>query len=159
MQSHQYQFNFRSLLKVIGPLVAMVIFLMAILFGASRLGLAPKPRQSVNPDSATLFHQMELSRRHTDTEVVLVGDSSCMMGADPAIMASSAPSIGKVVNLGLIVGLPLDVYGETALDQLTLNDHSVNTVVLLVSPSKLNVQLKHPHFEKVWAQLMELNST
>src|ERR1043165_5713658 len=99
MRSHTVEFGSKDLLRLVGgPLVAVVLFALVLHAGA-RLGLLPAPRPTLDADRTVIIHQAEASRVRSDAEVLLLGDSSCLMDVDARRLGAALGH--RVLNLGL----------------------------------------------------------
>src|SRR5262245_6769094 len=79
MKSHSYDFARKDLFQfVAGPLLPLALF-AAILHGGAFLGLLPAPRPTLDVERTIVVHQAEACRTRHVAEVVLLGDSSCLM--------------------------------------------------------------------------------
>jgi hypothetical protein len=135
MKSHAYQFTLRDLLQLIGlPLLPVVFFSLILHGGAAWHGL-PAPRPTLDVDRTVLVHQAEASRAPDSAEVLLLGDSSCLMDV-------SAPLLGQrlgrsVLNLGTFSYLDLNAYALLLRRHVEANPGHVRAVVLLMHPDAL----------------------
>jgi hypothetical protein len=79
MQSHSYQFTTRDLLRLtVIPMIACLAFTATMLLGASAR-IFPAPRPILDTDRTILIHQAEASRTASSYDIILIGDSSCLM--------------------------------------------------------------------------------
>src|SRR5881397_1860673 len=79
MKSHLYQFQRKDLLQFIGgPVAALVVFAL-LLHGGAAVGLLPAPRPALDTERTILLHQAQASRAPHNAEILLIGDSSCLM--------------------------------------------------------------------------------
>jgi hypothetical protein len=135
MRSHSYDFRCKDLARVIGPpLVAMSLF-AALAHGLTALHVLPPPRPTLDTDRTILVHQVEASRSPQAAEVVLIGDSSCLMDV-------SAPALGRrlghpALNLGTLSYLDLKAYGALVQECARANPGRLRVLVLLLHPEAL----------------------
>jgi hypothetical protein len=135
MISHTSEFTAKDALKLLGwPCLVMVLF-AAALHGAARLGLLPPPRPTLDVDRTILVHQAEASRSPQTAEVLLLGDSSCLMDV-------SAPQLAQrlsrpVLNLGTFSYLDLRAYASLLREYVRANPDRLRAMVLLVHPETL----------------------
>lgn len=127
----------RELNRVILPIIVSMIGLLALLRCLNGLGLLPKPSVSTHPDLTVLIHQFRASRERDPAKVVLLGDSTCLMGVDARELSQRLPEKPRVLSLALLIWLDLGVYGQVLSDFAKANPDQVRSVVLLVSPAKL----------------------
>ena len=79
MKSHTYEFKSRDLATLlVWPLVPVALFAL-LMHGGSGLRLLPSPRPTLDTDRTIVIHQAEASRAPRETEILLLGDSSCLM--------------------------------------------------------------------------------
>jgi hypothetical protein len=69
--------------------------------------------------------------------LVLLGDSTCLVGVDAANLSQELPNQPPVLNLSLLIWIDLKDYAEMLADFASVNPGQVRTVVLLVTPEKL----------------------
>ena len=79
MRSHNCNFQWRDLVRLALPSLVPLAVFAALMHGAAALGLLPAPRPALDTDRTILIHQVEASRARQEAEVVLIGDSSCLM--------------------------------------------------------------------------------
>src|SRR5215510_14013984 len=102
MHSHEYDFSLTDLCKLIGgPLVPVAAFAMTMHLGAA-VKLFPPPRPTLDIDRTILLHQAEASRTRQDADVLLLGDSSCLMNVSTRQLAEGLPGQHRVLNLGTL---------------------------------------------------------
>jgi hypothetical protein len=135
MKSHVYQFTPQDLLQLIGlPLVPVALFALALHLSAAGHWL-PAPRPTLDVDRTVLVHQAEASRQRDNAELLLLGDSSCLMDV-------SAPLLGQqlgrsVLNLGTFSYLDLNAYASLVRRHIEANPGRLRAVVLLMHPDAL----------------------
>jgi hypothetical protein len=135
MRSHRYDFQLQDLARVIGPpLVAMSLF-AALAHGLAALRVLPPPRPTLDTDRTILVHQVEASRSPQAAEVVLIGDSSCLMDV-------SALELGRrlghpALNLGTLSYLDLNAYAALVQEYARANPGRLRVLVLLLHPEAL----------------------
>ena len=134
MRSHEYSFGFRGAVRLLGPTAFMAFCLVALLKIGDALGILPAPAVSADPDMTLLVHQSHASHTRHPAEIVLLGDSTCLVGVDAPGLSMRLPGRPRVINLSLLIGFGLDVYGKVLQDFVTANEGQVSTAVLLVTP-------------------------
>jgi hypothetical protein len=140
----------RGFLRSTSPPLLGLAVLATLLHIASWWRILPPLRLSANPDQTLLSTKAELSRSPFPADIVLIGDSSCAADVDAPQLGKLLPGEPKVLNLGLIIGLGLDIYGEALSDFLTRspNPNQARLIVLLVTPQLLsNEDLNQPYRE------------
>jgi hypothetical protein len=135
MKSHTCEFDLRGLLQVAAPpLVPLAAFALLMHLGAE-LHLLPRPRPTLDIDRTILIHQAESSGRVQDAQVLLLGDSSCLMDV-------SAKQLGErlgrpVLGLGTLSYLDLNAYAALLRRYAAANPGRLRAVVLLMHPEAL----------------------
>ena len=137
MKSHEFQLTPRDLLGLIGPTLVVVLVAMGLLQAARHWRCLPPPPLSLNPDLTMLAHQARASRQRDPAEIVLVGDSTCLMGVDAGQLSRELPRHDPALSLALIIGLDLKVYGGVLRTFAATNPGQVRAEVLLLTPQKL----------------------
>ena len=146
MRSHSYQFSARDLLgQFAAPILLCVVFAVAIHVGAIT-GMLPAPKPILDVDRTILLHQVEVSRNPSSAEVVLIGDSSCLMDVNARQLEQL---VGKpVLNLATLSYVTLDDHARLLRNYFSTNS-SVKTVVLLMHPESLRLASRNSYFSEV----------
>src|SRR6185503_1754032 len=135
MRSHTYDFSWQDVLRLIAPLVIIVALFAAIMHGAKALNLLPRPRPTLDIDRTILIHQIDASRSRSDAQIVLIGDSSCLMDVHAAQLTEQ---LGQpILNLGTLSFLDLNDYALLLRQFTQTNPGALKTVVLLMHPEAL----------------------
>src|SRR5262245_43258480 len=135
MKSHSIEFTPKELLRlVLPPLVPVVLFAMAMQAGA-RFGLLPAPRPTLDVDRTILIHQAESSRARSGAEIVLLGDSSCLMNVNARQFGNSLGR--RALNLGTFSFLDLGAHTRLLREFTQANPGQPRVVVLLMHPEAL----------------------
>lgn len=151
MQSHIYQFRWRDLLRSSGgPMLAVLAGLAVLLHLGQRWALLPPPPIAWDPETLVLRHQSRACRSAPPAEILLVGDSTCLVGVDAAELSRRLPGRPRVLNLALFRWLGLDTYGTEVRDFAASHPGRVHMVVLLVSSAKLT---EAGRFARTWEQI------
>lgn len=116
------------------PFLPLALF-AAVLHGGHRLSLWPAPRPALDIDRTILIHQIEASRRTDPVEVILIGDSSCLMDVDALRLARVSGM--SCLNLATISYLDLDHHRRLAESYLRSNPGHPRIVILLMHPESL----------------------
>lgn len=135
MKSHEYLCRPVDLLRLmIGPLFPVALFVAAMQCGA-RFNLLPSPRPTLDTDHTILVHQAEASRKPQEAQILLLGDSSCLMDVNARELGQhlGVPSL----NLGLLSYLGLEHYAEMLRGYVAANPNRLRIVVLLMNPEAL----------------------
>lgn len=144
MHSHTYNFTPRQLAGVVLPTLVVLAALAILLHSSRALRWLPPPSPRLDPDRVVLAHQAAAARSHQPARIILLGDSTCLMGVDAAALQQRLPGHPPVLSLALFIWLGLDVYGDALATYAAVNPGQVCDVVLLVTPSKL-VGAPSPH--------------
>ena len=143
MKSHSVEFAPRELIKLLGaPLVPVVLFALAMERGA-RFGLLPAPRPALDVDRTILIHQAESSRARSGAEVVLLGDSSCLMNVNARQFGNALGR--RALNLGTISFLDLGAHARLLREFTQANPGQPRAVVLLMHPEALRRGSSEPY--------------
>lgn len=135
MKSHTFEFNSRDLVAVLAPTFLALGLMAGFIHGAHFLGWLPDPHPILDMDRTILAHQAEASRSHPETQVVLLGDSSCLM--DVSARELSVQLENEVLNLGTLSYLDLDAFARILREQVQHDPGNLRTTVLLVHPEFL----------------------
>jgi len=135
MKSHVCEFTPKELLRLAGlPLLPLAFFAGAMHLGA-RLHLLPAPRPTLDTERTILIHQAEASRAPQDAEVLLMGDSSCLMDVSARLLTAR---LGRpALNLGTFSFLDLDAHTLLLRNYAQTNPGRLRAVVLLMHPESL----------------------
>ena len=137
MQSHTYDFKAADVVRIIAPaLVPVALFACLMHFGA-RADFLPKPRPTLDVDRTILVHKAETSRSRHDAQILLIGDSSCMI--DVAACQIGDPTGLPALNLGTLSYLGLASQATLLREYFAANTGRVHTVVLLMHPEALRL--------------------
>src|SRR5687768_2635126 len=135
MKSHEYNFRSGEVMRLIArPLIALLVFAALIQAGV-RLQLFPPPRPTLDVDRTILIHQAEASRRKHNFEVLLLGDSSCLMDVNARQLSTEMKR--PVLNLGTLSYLGPWEYSELLNQYASKNPGQTRLVVLLMNPEAL----------------------
>jgi len=129
MKSHTCEFSVMDLVWLLGlPVVPVLIFTASM-----RLSLAchllPAPRPAFDVDRTILVHQAEASRSKQASDLLLIGDSSCLMDV-------SARQLAERLGRGAL-NLDLNAYRSMLQQYTNANPGRLRAVVLLMHPEAL----------------------
>lgn len=135
MKSHTCEFTPKDLLRLVArPLLPLVLFAAAMHVGA-RFHLLPAPRPTLDTERAILIHQAELARHRQDAEVLLLGDSSCLMNVSARQLGEQ---LGRpVLSLATFSFLDLNAHALMLREFARANPGRPRAVVLLMHPESL----------------------
>lgn len=135
MKSHACDFSPRAILPlVIGPLLPLLVFAGMMHVGA-RNNLLPAPRPTLDTERTILIHQAEAARSSHDADVILLGDSSCLMNVSAKQLGSELGR--RVLNLGTFSFLDLNTHAAMLRAYATANPGRLRAVVLLMHAETL----------------------
>lgn len=145
MQSHQYRFARTALVRTMGPCLAglgLLSLLLAALRLAGGLGRGFPVRDM---DTAVLWAKADLAGRSQGVEIVLVGDSSCLMDVRAVELGEWLNR--RCLNLGTFSHLGLQSHAR--LVSRARERNPIQWVVLLCHPEALrraSVSTAHDRF-------------
>ena len=146
MRSHHYDFSSRETLRLIlGPLVPLLCFIVLLKF-AGAAGLLPPPFPILDVDRTILLHQATASRQPTAAQVLLIGDSSCLMNVSAPDLQEELGGSIRVQNLGTLSYLDPREYAAFVRNYASGNRGSVQLVVLLMHPQALRLGSRQTYF-------------
>jgi len=135
MRSHSYDFVPGDLARLLAPTLVFVALAAGLLHAATRLNLLPRPRPTLDVDRTIVIHKTEASGSRQDAEVLLMGDSSCLMDLSALKLTTE---IGRpVLNLGTLSYLDLNAHGTLLRRFVAANPNQPKAVVLLLHPEAL----------------------
>ena len=144
MKSHACEFTLRDLLQFAGwPLVPLALFAFAMHLSA-RFHLLPDPRPALDTERAILIHQAEASRTSHDAEILLLGDSSCLMNVSARRLGEQ---LGRpALNLGTFSFLDLEAHTLLLREYAKANPGRLRAVVLMMHPESLRRLGSEPYY-------------
>lgn len=136
-ESHRYEFARKDALTLtLIPFVLPVLFALAMHFGA-RFALLPPPFPALDADRVILLHQATPNATSRTADLVLIGDSSCMMNVS-AVQLDTATARSSV-NLGTLSYLDLRASASILARHNAARPAPFRTVVLLMHPDALRI--------------------
>jgi hypothetical protein len=144
VKSHTVEFAPQDLLRVLGwPLVPLAAFALAMHLGA-RLHWLPPPRPTLDTERTILIHQAEAARASHDAEILLLGDSSCLMNVSARPLGEQ---LGRpALNLGTFSFLDLHAHALMLREYARANPGRLRAVVLLMHPESLRRLGPEPYY-------------
>lgn len=137
LQSHSYEFKPRTLIaQLLLTFAPLAVFALAVRLGAA-FDLLPSPKPIVDVDRTILCHQAEASRTQQTADLLLVGDSSCLMDIDASQL--QLPGGRQALNLGTLSYLTLTDHAALIRHFSEANPGQLKTVVLLMHPETLRI--------------------
>jgi hypothetical protein len=149
MNSHEYRFRLREVMGlVLGPLFLPVAFALCMHL-ASILGVLAHPKPMLDVDRTILLHQAEASRIPSGANIVLIGDSSCLMDVSALKLERVLGPTNRVLNLGSLSYLNLASQAVLLRNYIQANPTSVKMIVLLMHPESLRLGSRDAYFADV----------
>jgi hypothetical protein len=147
MKSHVCEFAVKDLLRLAGlPLLPLALFAITMHLGA-KSHLLPAPRPTFDTERTILIHQAEASRASQDAEVLLLGDSSCLMNI---FARQLTEQLGRpALNLGTFSFLDLNAHALLLGEYARANPGRLRAVVLLMHPESLRRLSSEPYYFSV----------
>ena len=134
MRSHTYDFIPGDIARLLAPTLGAVALAAGLLHAATHLQLLPRPRPTLDVDRTIVIQKIEASGSRNDAEVLLMGDSSCLMGLSAMQLARE---LGPVLNLGTLSYLDLNAHAALLRRFVTANPNQLKAVVLVLHPEAL----------------------
>ena len=132
MKSHTYEIQARDWGAVLGWPVVMTLLLGGLVRVGSMVPGMPSPRPTLDVDRTVIVHQVDLSRDPAPAEIILIGDSSCLMNVDAGLLAELCGA--ETVNLGALSFLDLKAFARLLANKVSAQTEKPKTVVLLTHP-------------------------
>lgn len=132
MKSHDYESTAGPAMAALGRPLLGVVFVALLLHGLNASGLLPAPKPIRDMDRTVMWDRVQSSR--SKAPVVLVGDSSCLMGVSGADMRVELER--PVKNLGAMSFLDLGAFATLASNAVAAGNPP-GTLILLVHPEFL----------------------
>ena len=133
MKSHHYVFDFKWLISHLGLPVIFIVIIASMLHLGARL--LPSPRATWDMDRTIMATKADLSSRDEGADIVLIGDSSCLMNIDASQLSELTGK--KVINLGTVSFLDMKVFSHLLDRYLKAQSKLPSQVVLMVHPDFL----------------------
>src|SRR5688500_17414493 len=102
-------------------------------------------------DRTVLLHQAAAAQSAEAAEILLLGDSSCMMDLQAGPLSQALPGQPSVLNLGAVSYLELPVMGEFAAKLATQQGRPPRVIVLMMHPETL----RQGEFSPAYTQIAE----
>jgi hypothetical protein len=135
VKSHHYDYDVADIARLTaGPLVVALLFVIAV-HAAAWLKIFPVPRPTLDVDRTILIHQAGTARRENPAQILLMGDSSCLMDVNARQLTRELGV--PALNLGTLSFLSLDEYGALLRHYVAANPDRLRAVVLLMNPEAL----------------------
>ncbi len=132
MESHQYLFTRSSLGEVLGIPLVGCIMLAILVRTVALLPFAPSPRPTLDVDRTVIVNQVDSSFDSAAADILLIGDSSCLMDVDAAYLSELSDT--QVLNLGTLSFLSLESFSKLIANYLESHPTKPNKIVMLTHP-------------------------
>jgi hypothetical protein len=105
--------------------------------------LLPSPRPTLDTDRTIVIHQAEASRAPRETEILLLGDSSCLMDVSAKLFSEE---LGRpALNLGTLSYLDPTAFAMLLRQHSATNPGRLRSIVLLMHPEALRRAAAEPY--------------
>jgi len=149
MLSHRYEFTAPDAARAVAlPLIPVAIFALAMHLGAA-LRLLPAPRPAYDVDRTVLLHQACASLSRHNADLLLLGDSACLMDVNAARLGQLLGR--RALNLSTLSYLSLPGQGRLLREYVAANPGQLRTVVLLLHPGTLRLQAQPADYDELLA--------
>jgi hypothetical protein len=146
MKSHEYHIRLAELTTPLGSLLlTMVLFAVLMRLGVV-LSLLPAPWPAFDVEHTILTHQALASGKTSDADVVLIGDSSCLMDAAGGTLEKEFAGKHHAINLGSFMYVGLNGYTALLSRYTSANPGRLQAVVLLLHPETLRTGTPVSHY-------------
>jgi hypothetical protein len=152
--SHSYDIPRRGLLRFLGGFVGGLIASAAIVHIVASIPGLPSPAPA-DLDRVVISEKARLARRTSPAEIILLGDSSCMMDVDTPRLSEA---LGKsVLNLGTLSYLGLDAHAALLSHCLRARSEAPDILILLLHPDSLRRSESVPEYREFLRRQLELD--
>jgi len=153
MKSHVCEFQPKEAVQlVLLPLLPVAIF-AGLMHAGAWLHWLPSPRPTLDVDRTILVHQVDASRSPHDAELVLMGDSSCLMDVSAKVLGKQLGC--AALNLGTFSYLDLNASASMLRHYVEANPGRLRTVVLLMHPEALRRPAPEEYYMDLLKSLFE----
>jgi hypothetical protein len=152
MTSHRYEFTAADAARAVAlPLIPVAIFALAMHLGAA-FRLLPAARPAYDVDRTVLLHQAWASQSKHKADLLLLGDSACLMDVNAARLGELLGR--RALNLSSLSYLSLPAHGRLLREYATANPGQLRTVVLLLHPGTLRLQAQPADYDELLASYL-----
>jgi len=137
MHSHTYDFTRADVGRLLGGLVLPLIGFAVIMRLGATTGTLPAPQPNFDVDQTILIHQAQASQSPSGADLLLLGDSSCLMNVSGKYLEDLAGTGHRVLNLGSLSYLGLNGFATLLARYADANPGRLRTVVVLAHPEML----------------------
>lgn len=158
MRSHEYKLTLRDLGRILLSPLLILCALAGLLRLSRHFDVLPHPAAAWDPNTTILMHQSRAARSRGHAEIVLIGDSTCLVGVNPLVLSHELANQLEIVNLAMLSWFDLRDYAELAAEFAQTNPGRVRTIVLLVTPEKLGMSRSEGQ-EEFWREIHSNSNT
>lgn len=133
-RSHEYQFGVREVSRVLAVPLTGLLLLAGLIHTAGMAGWLRESRPA-DMDRTILAHQADASKRRSNAEIILGGDSSCLMDVSARQLAHDLGP--PVLNLATLSFVSLSDHGRLLSRFAQTNAPNPRIVILLLHPEAL----------------------
>lgn len=144
MKSHENDFVLRELGAILGAVLVPAVIIAAVLRLAAAVHIMPAPWPATDLEHTVLTHQAKASRTPNPATILLIGDSSCLMGVSADRLKTSPGE--QALNLGTFMYVGFQGYATLVARYAAANPTSLQKVVVLVHPEMLRGIEPVPHY-------------
>lgn len=144
MTSHRYQFSGRDISRVLTIPLAVVLMFALIMHAGVWFNWWPAPHPTLDVDRTILLHQAHAASSTQSADLLLIGDSSCLMDVSARRLEELLGRQAGVLNLGTLSYLDLQDYSQLLRRHVETNPGRLKTVVLLMHPEALRRSQPNP---------------
>jgi hypothetical protein len=137
MKSHEYEVSGSDLARLAARVAGPVVLFAALMRLGAMTGLWPSPWPALDLERTIITHQAYASREPNDSDVVLTGDSSCLMDVSAIKLRQQLGGRHRPLNLGTFMYVGFGGYASMLAWYNDVNPARVRLVVLLVHPEML----------------------
>jgi hypothetical protein len=153
MDSHHYDYTLRDVVRRIGPSLAVLALVALVVRVGVAAGLLPSARPLQDMDHTILSHQAVAALTAGPAEMVLLGDSSCLMGVEPVRLAARTGR--SSLGLATMSYLGLEAQGRLLAAYARRHPGSPRWVLLLMHPEALRLRETSSYHEALLSSLIE----
>ena len=120
------------MLTIVGLPIGGVLLLGMIIRLIGFIPFAPPPRPTLDVDRTVIVQQIDASNRADQADILLIGDSSCLMNIDAALLSEISGK--QVTNLGTLSFLDIHTFSRLLRNSLSNQTKEPATIIFLVHP-------------------------
>ncbi len=137
MKSHEYEVSGSDLARLAARIAAPVLLFAVLMRLGVMTDLWPRPWPALDLDRTILTHQAYASRGSNDSDLVLIGDSSCLMDVSAVKLQQQLGGRHRPLNLATFMYMGFGGYASMLSRYDDVNPGRVRVVVLLLHPEML----------------------